>query len=84
MGTQKNRLGETILLSTHNIGFGGQIRILEHAKRMQNAPMGIKINLPVHRCCLIEMHKYNQKKNILLVTNYQSRADLDYTVRGGV
>ena len=33
VGTQKNRLTETILLSTHNIGFGGQIRILEHEKR---------------------------------------------------
>ena len=32
VGTQKNRL-ETILLSTHNIGLEGQIRILEHAKR---------------------------------------------------
>ena len=30
MGTQKNRLTETILLSTHNIGLAGQIRILEH------------------------------------------------------
>ena len=27
VGTQKNRLTETILLSTHNIGFQGQIRI---------------------------------------------------------
>ena len=33
MDTQKNRITETILLSTHNIGFGGQIRILEHEKR---------------------------------------------------
>ena len=32
VGTQKNRLTETILLSTHNIGFGSQIRILEHDK----------------------------------------------------
>ena len=32
VGTQKNRLTETILLSTHNIGFGGQIRILDHEK----------------------------------------------------
>ena len=29
VGTPKNRLAETILLSTHNIGFGGQISILE-------------------------------------------------------
>ena len=33
MGTQKNRLTETILLSTHNKGFKRQITILEHAKR---------------------------------------------------
>ena len=33
MGTQKNRLTETILLSTHNIGFGCRIKILEHEKR---------------------------------------------------
>ena len=33
MGTQNNRLTETILLSTHNIGLDGQIMILEHAKR---------------------------------------------------
>ena len=32
MGTQKNRLTETIILSTHNIGLEGQIRILELAK----------------------------------------------------
>ena len=32
VGTQKNRLTETILLSTHNIGFECQIRILEHEK----------------------------------------------------
>ena len=32
VGTQKNRLTEMILLSTHNIGFKGQITILEHAK----------------------------------------------------
>ena len=32
MGTQKNRLIETILLSTHNIGLEGQIRIKGHAK----------------------------------------------------
>ena len=32
MGTQKNRLTETILLSPHNIGLEGQIRILEHSK----------------------------------------------------
>ena len=30
--TQNDRLTEMILLSTHNIGFGGQIRILEHEK----------------------------------------------------
>ena len=29
----ENRLIETILLSTHNIGLQGQIRILEHIKR---------------------------------------------------
>ena len=33
MGTLKNRLIETILLSTHNIGLEGQIRILELSKR---------------------------------------------------
>ena len=33
MDSQKNRLTETILLSTHNKGLEGQIRILEHAKR---------------------------------------------------
>ena len=33
VGTQKNRLTETIILSTHNIGFGGQIRSLKHTKR---------------------------------------------------
>ena len=33
VGTQKNHLNETIILSTHNIGLEGQIRILEHAKR---------------------------------------------------
>ena len=33
VGTQQNRLSETILLSTHNIGFKGQIRILEHENR---------------------------------------------------
>ena len=33
MGTQKNRLTELILLSTCNIGFGGRIRFLQHAKR---------------------------------------------------
>ena len=32
VGTQKNRLNETILLSTHNIGFECQMRILEHEK----------------------------------------------------
>ena len=32
VGTQKNRLIETILLSTHKIGLEDQIRILEHAK----------------------------------------------------
>ena len=32
MATQKNRLTETILLSTYNIGFECQIRILEHEK----------------------------------------------------
>ena len=32
MGTQKNRLTETILLSTHNIGLEGQKRVLEYAK----------------------------------------------------
>ena len=38
-GTQKNRLIETILLSTHNIGLEGQIRILEQAKRpLSRAP----------------------------------------------
>ena len=31
--TQKNHLIVVVLLSTHNIGFGGQIRILKHAKR---------------------------------------------------
>ena len=30
VGTQKKHLTETILLSTHNIGFECQIRILEH------------------------------------------------------
>ena len=29
MGTQKNRLSETILLSTHNIGFDSKIRVLK-------------------------------------------------------
>ena len=33
VGTQKNRLTETILLSTHNIGFGSQISNLGHEKR---------------------------------------------------
>ena len=33
MGTQKNRLSETIILSSHTIGSEDQIRILE-----QNAP----------------------------------------------
>ena len=32
VGTQKNRLIETILLITHNIGFEGQIRILDHER----------------------------------------------------
>ena len=30
--TQKNHLNETILLSTHNIGLEGKIRVLEHAE----------------------------------------------------
>ena len=34
VGTQKNRLTETILLSTHNIGFGDQISMLEREKRI--------------------------------------------------
>ena len=34
VGTQKNRLNETIHLSTHIIGLYGQIRILN----IQNAP----------------------------------------------
>ena len=33
VGTQKNRLSATIILSTHNIGYEGQIRILAHANR---------------------------------------------------
>ena len=32
VGTQKNHLIETILLSTHNKGLESQVRILEHAK----------------------------------------------------
>ena len=32
-GTQMNRLIETILLGTKNIGLEGQIRSFEHAKR---------------------------------------------------
>ena len=30
---KKNRLTETIMVSTHNIGLEGQIEILQHAKR---------------------------------------------------
>ena len=33
VGTQKNRLTEKILLSTHTIGFEGWTNILEHEKR---------------------------------------------------
>ena len=33
VGTQKNRLTETILLSTHNIELEDQIGILENTKR---------------------------------------------------
>ena len=33
VGTQRNRLTESIILSTHSIGFRGQISILEHEKR---------------------------------------------------
>ena len=45
MGTPKNCLSETILLSTHNIGLYGQIRILEHEKR----PLSRALDLPQHR-----------------------------------
>ena len=41
VGTQKNRLTETILWSTYNIGFGGQIRILEHEKRSFNLELWV-------------------------------------------
>ena len=34
MGTQTNRLTDAIILSTNNKGLKGQIRILEHAKRL--------------------------------------------------
>ena len=40
VGTQKNFLTEMILLSTHTIGFGGQIRILEHEKRSLSSALG--------------------------------------------
>ena len=45
-GTQKNCLTETNLLSTHNIGFEGQIRILEHAKRSLSRALYELCNLP--------------------------------------
>ena len=38
VGTQKNRL--MILLCTHNIGFGGQIRILELEKHYLPRALG--------------------------------------------
>ena len=41
VGTKKNRLNETILLSTHNIGLEGQIRILKHAKRPLSRALGL-------------------------------------------
>ena len=60
-----NRLTEMILLSTHNIGFEGQISILEHAKSplsralQRTQPLGL---ITLFRCgyCLtlsnMQMH----------------------------
>ena len=45
MGTQKSRLTETIILSTHNIGFEGQIRILEH----EQCPLSRALNLDIYQ-----------------------------------
>ena len=58
MDTQKNRLTETILLSTHNIGFGGQMRILEHEKRSLSTALvcfvtasgGLYSVFVIHKC----------------------------------
>ena len=47
MGTQKNRLTATILLSTYNKRFEGQTSILEHAKRPLSKALPVGIDLVI-------------------------------------
>ena len=47
VGTQKNRLIEMILLSTHNIGLADKIRVLEQAKCSLSKTL-TKIRLPIN------------------------------------
>ena len=52
VGPQKNCPIDTILLSTHNIGLKGQIRISEHAKRPLSGALSLSILLSLQPLAL--------------------------------
>ena len=70
VGTQKNRLTETILLSTHNIGFNGQNISLGHAKRCVSSAIVESGIYNFHRVVLsfISTREYNIALRLILTS----------------
>ena len=66
MGTRKNRLGEAVLTSTHNLCFGAKIRKKRKKKKKKKKTNDVNVS-PSGRNCLnfglLDSHGFSEKQN---------------------
>ena len=74
MGTQKNRLSETILLSTHILGFGWIIREILGKRALNPLPIWTPAN--DNNASLLVLHiKLKYKDHVLISSLCMSKAE---------